>query len=85
MIPDYRLCDVCGAKCENKTFFIANDRHLDAAGSMDDFGENWDLCQNHMRKLIYKLMEKEDCSGIHDYDKGKSACEFLKSIRRKGC
>ena len=82
MIPDYRLCDVCSAKCTN-SLFISTERKLDAAGSPDDFGENWDLCQTHMRHLIFRLMKQDEYPSFHDYDKGIVACEYLKEIRSR--
>ena len=51
--PDFYLCDLCGARVEEKLrIYVATDRRMDAAGSMDDVGEQLDLCPRHLWEAV---------------------------------
>lgn len=50
-------CDVCGdTGAKTCSFYV--DRHLDAAGSTDDFHEYMDLCPAH-QFAAYQIAEKK--------------------------
>ena len=51
------VCDICGKKCNNRLFF-KTDRVMDAAGSMEDEGENYDLCEKHQIVILKNVLFK---------------------------
>jgi len=51
------ICDICGKKCDNRLFF-RTDRAMDAAGSMEDEGEVYDLCEIHENMVLKKVLFK---------------------------
>lgn len=84
MKPNYNLCDVCGAKCEEKhRFFIATDRTMDAAGSMDDDGQHFDLCADHLLALVRFLLQEPNNKRVPNYSLGVLAVAELKRLGGK--
>ena len=75
-IPDFRLCDVCGAKVTTHSVFACTDRKCDAAGSMDDVGESFDLCPIHARDGLLILLRDS-------HDNGKKLCDWIEKVKAK--
>lgn len=78
MKPDYNLCDICGSKVNGPSIFLATDRVMDAAGSMEKVGETYDLCHKCLCNVINHLVK-------HKHDLGQQVVEFvhkLKSVAR---
>lgn len=76
MIPGYRLCDVCGKKTQHRIPIIYG-RCMDAAGSMDNAGEDWDLCPCCIKDALNYC--------IRDHDLASKLCDYLhkEAIRKK--
>jgi len=80
--PDFYLCDVCGGRVpkENR-FWVATDRRMDAAGSMDDEGHNFDLCLTHAVEALKHLTQRQP--RVPDYDTGNKLAAFIERIKKR--
>jgi hypothetical protein len=84
MNANFNLCDVCGGKVEEKQrFWITTDRQMDAAGSMDDVGQQIDLCPEHLLMLLKSMLRIERNTRVPDYDAGIRAIRELQSIKAR--
>ncbi len=57
-IPDYCLCDVCGAPTKLPPLTLFKDRAMDAAGSMENIYETFDLCAEHSHAVLRWALER---------------------------
>ena len=83
MKPDYRLCDRCkvGRLPDDLSFFVATDRTMDAAGSMDDDGQQLDLCHAcALNAIQYVLLRPDGAGGRADHEAGR---KLLKWVEKK--
>lgn len=52
------ICDICNTRENVEKITLAYDRCMDAAGSMDDVCECFDLCQKHWM-MVYRNAAKK--------------------------
>ena len=71
------VCDVCGKKCSNRVFF-KTDRVMDAAGSMEDEGEVYDLCPTHEIIILKKVL----FNGTNEHEKMNINKKIIKEIEK---
>lgn len=73
------ICDICHTSKDVTLVYFCNDRKMDAAGSMDDEGETFDLCPNHRAEVceatLVRLMEKYK---IHKHEKNQLSIDIIK-------
>ena len=87
MKPDFNLCDCCGARVNDRGFFIATDRTTDGSGSYSADGRHVDLCQTCAVNVIQLLCQRDVGSGgpvlVPDYDMGVKALAIIDKIAAK--
>ncbi len=85
-IPDFRLCDCCGCRVDDKPLFIATDRKMDAAGSMGDEGRNVDICRECAIWVIVELCRrnvgKEGFVFVPDYEMGTKVVAAIDEVAK---
>lgn len=53
-----KICDVCGTRQDVQTKHYWVNRKMDAAGSMDDEYESFDLCAKHRELVIESALNE---------------------------
>ena len=76
-----RVCDVCGAsEGDVKRIFFETDRTLDAAGSMDGVGAEYDLCLGCCGRLFRRVVLSRQC---YSHDLGKHLVAVLEKMKNE--
>lgn len=78
-VPDFRLCDVCGKPTKIEPFCFWVDRCMDAAGSMEDEYDSFDLCETHCAGLLRSLTRS---TGPKGRDIAPLAAELVKQMKQ---
>lgn len=53
-----RICDICDSKNRVNSVYLPYDRKTDAAGSMEDIGESYDLCERCELRILKSVFHK---------------------------
>lgn len=77
MKPDFNLCDCCGKRVDGPSLFVATDRKMDAAGSMDTDGEQFDICQACAVDLIRNMLVNDA-----GYELGCKIVDIVNRLKR---
>lgn len=74
-IPDFFLCDVCGARVPKALRLnVVTDRYHDGVENVNDGGDV-DLCHDHMQAYLKSELRP---NGQPDYEAGKSLLKWIK-------
>lgn len=72
------VCDRCGKEGAMPRLFVVTDRVCDPAGSMDDQGENIDLCQKCLEAAVTHFI----LAG-RDYEANRAFLNWATAGKRK--
>jgi len=73
------VCDVCQTKEGVEKVWLPYDRKMDAAGSMEDVGETFDLCcKCYLRVLRFRVLQEARTGRIDKWAFNKKLIEDIK-------
>ena len=76
-----KICDIClSRERESVRKSYAYDRKMDAAGSMDDLWETYDLCMECECKVVVNVLTKESPDL---FDRNKLLISEIKELQKK--
>jgi len=75
------ICDICGTRKDVQKVWFPYDRKMDAAGSMENVGETFDLCCKCYLKVLKSVILKEaEIGRINEWTFNK---ELIEDIRNR--
>jgi len=73
------ICDICGSRDGVKRQWFCDGRESDAAGSMEDVGETFDLCSEHQCQVLEAtILYLKDKYKFSKYEVGQISTGVIK-------
>lgn len=83
MIPDFNLCDVCGAKVSKACrIHVVTEHGNDSNGEYSPSERVLDLCPKHQADVIKLLLEEPGRRAVPNVEAGKRLSIFIDQLKR---
>lgn len=79
-MPDYRLCDVCGGKCQS-SLFVETNYAFNGVENVSD-GEHLDLCGKCAVECLKAMLKLPNNHRVNDHDAGNRLLEWVKQQKK---